>query len=405
MQIIPETILKPEDTVPCFQLTLLLMIFLLLSGGCSNGKQEPAAKKEPPPLSVETITVHKEPVPIQLEYTGKTEAVKRVEVRARVAGTLEKILFTEGDHVEQGQRLFTIEQTAYQAALDQALAKRELDNASLRLAKADVARYRPLVAEDLAPRVTLEQYQAKEAELRAKIKADEAAVREARLNLSYTEITAPIAGAVSRSYVDVGNIVGYGDKTLLTTIVADDPMYAYFNPTEEQFQIMRRYKSKNVLDARVRVPATGSIIKRGPHRGHVDFVDNRIDRMTGTISMRAVVENPKHDLLEGTFVYVDVFVTDKIPFIMVPPRAILEDQQGSFVYTVDANNTAARKNVKRGFEGRLYVQIKDGLADGDRLIISALARVKPGIKVTPQDVSKEKGVKAALNKELPTRGE
>lgn len=209
---------------------LILLLLLFSFCGCRNGQQEQAVKKEAPPLAVETITVHKEPVPIWLEYTGKTEATKRVEIRARVAGALEKIRFTEGDHVRQGQRLFDIEQTAYLAALDQALAGRELDRASLQLALADVARYKPLVAEDLAPRATLEQYQAKAAELRAKIKADEAAIKEARLNLSYTEITAPISGVISRSYVDVGNIVGYGEKTLLTVIVADDPMYAYFVP-------------------------------------------------------------------------------------------------------------------------------------------------------------------------------
>ncbi|HHD57248.1 MAG TPA: efflux RND transporter periplasmic adaptor subunit, partial [Desulfobulbaceae bacterium] len=306
------------------QKALILIILLFCLGGCQNDNRKQTVKKERPPLTVEAIIVHKEPVPIWLEYTGKTQATKRVEIRARVAGTLEKVLFTEGDHVRQGQNLFAIEQTAYRAALDQALAGRELNRASLQLARADVARYLPLVAEDLAPRATLEQYQAKVAELQAKIKADEAAIREAKLNLSYTEITAPIAGVISRSYVDVGNIVGYGEKTLLTTIVADDPMYAYFNPPEEQFQIMRRYKSKDVLDARVRIPATRSLIKRGPYKGHIDFGDNKVDRMTGTISMRAVVENPKHDLLEGTFVYIDVFVSDKVPFFMIPPGAILE---------------------------------------------------------------------------------
>ncbi len=387
------------------QNVLIVMVLLFSCYGCRNGQQEQVVKKEVPPLRVETITVHKEPIPIWLEYTGKTEATKRVEIRARIAGTLEKILFTEGNQVTKGQKLFEIEQTAYLAALDQTLAKRELDRASLQLARADVARYRPLVAEDLAPRATLEQYLAKAAELRAKIKADEAAIREARLNLSYTEITAPITGVISRSYVDVGNIVGYGEKTLLTTIVADDPMYAYFNPAEEQFQIMRQYKSKDVLDARVRVPTTRSIIKRGPYKGHVDFGDNRVDRMTGTISMRAVVENPKHDLLEGTFVYIDVFVTDKIPFIMVPPQAILEDQQGSFIYTVGENSTAKRINVSRGFEGRLYVQIKEGLSDGARIIISGLSRIKPGTKVAAKDVTAEKGILAVMKKQQMTPGE
>lgn len=382
----------------------LIIILLFNLFGCRNEQQE-QVPKEAVPLAVEYLTIHNEPIPIWLEYTGKTEATKRVEVRARIAGALEKVLFTEGDQVTKGQKLFAIEQTAYQAALDQALARRELDRASLQLARADVARYQPLVAEDLAPRATLEQYQAKAAELRAKIKADEAAIREAKLNLSYTKITAPITGVISRSYVDAGNIVGYGEKTLLTTIVADDPMYAYFNPPEEQFQVMRRYKSRDVLDARVRVPATRSIIKRGPYKGHVDFGDNRVDRMSGTISMRAVVENPKHDLLEGTFVYVDVFVTDKIPFFMVPPRAILEDQQGSFVYTINEKNTAKRINVKRGFEGRLYVQIKEGLTDGDRLIISALARIKPGTRLAPRDVTADKGIMAAMKEQQMTPGE
>lgn len=115
--------------------------------------------------------------------------------------------------------------------------------------------------------------------------------------------------------------------------------------------------------------------------------------------MRAVVENPDHDLLEGTFVYVDVFVTDKIPFFMLPPRAILEDQQGSFVYAVDEKSTTKRINIKRGFEGRLYVQVKDGLTDGDKIIISALARVKPGIRVKATDVTAEKGIMAVMKKE------
>jgi RND family efflux transporter MFP subunit len=384
-----------------------LVLFLLLPGlcGCLNEKQKQAPKKEAPPLAVETITIHKQPVPIWLEYTGKTEATKRVEVRARVAGTLEKVLFTEGDQVEQGQKLFAIEKASYQAALDQALARRELDRASLRLALADVARYKPLVAEDLAPRATLEQYQAKAAELQAKIKADEAAIREAGINLSYTEIKAPITGVISRSYVDVGNIVGFGENTLLTTIVADDPMYAYFNPPEEQAQFMHQYRSKDILDARVRIPATRSVIKRGPYKGHVDFGDNKVDRMTGTINMRAVVENPKHDLLEGTFVYVDVFVTDQVPFFMVPPRAILEDQQGSFVYTVDDGNVAKRINVSRGFEGRLYVQIKEGLSDGAQIIISGLSRIKPDIKVAAKDVTAEKGIPAVMKKQQMTPGE
>lgn len=379
---------------------VLASLTVLFIQGCSEEKkndQIPQQAKEIPPLPVEVITVNKESVPIWLEYTGKTEATKRIEVRARVAGRLENVLFTEGDLVEKDQKLFEIEKYSYEAALDQAKAKLERDQASLELAKADVKRYIPLVEKGLAPRATLEQYEARKNELIATIKADEATIREAELNLSYTEVTAPISGKISRLHVDVGNIVGYGEKTLLTTIVADDPMYAYFNPTEEEFQIMRQYRATENMEARVRVSgAKEKMIKRSLFKGHVDFGDNRVDRMTGTITMRAVVGNADHTLLEGTFVYVDVFVTDKGSFFMVPPSVVMEDQRGSFVYLADGNNRAVRADIKRGFEGRYFLIVPEGIEDGDRVIVSALPKLKPDIKVAPQDVTDSKGVMAVM---------
>jgi len=190
------------------KLLCLLLAVSLFAGGCSEDKKEAAPEvKEPPPLPVETITVSKKQVPIWIEYTGKTEATKRVEVRARVAGRLDQVTFQEGDYVEKGALLFVIEKDKYQSELEQARSKRERDLATLELARKDVERYKPLVAEDLAPRVTLEQYEARVAELEATVKADEAAIRDAELNLSYTDVVAPISGRVSRKLVDVGNIV------------------------------------------------------------------------------------------------------------------------------------------------------------------------------------------------------
>ncbi|MEA3348181.1 MAG: efflux RND transporter periplasmic adaptor subunit [Pseudomonadota bacterium] len=294
-------------------------------------KQKEAQTPKKPALPVEVIVVKKEPVPIWLEFTGKTEASKRVEVRARVTGVLENVLFQEGSLVEEGEPLFKIEKETYLDDLEQAQAKRERDQATLDLAEANVKRFEPLVAEGLAPRLTLEEYQAKRNELIALVKADEAGIRNARLHLSYTTVRAPISGRISRLNVDIGNLVGFGEKTLLTTMVSDDPIYAYFHPSEEEFQIMLKMSSKEVLDARVRVPSQLKIIERKPLKGQVNFTDNRIDSMTGTITMRATVANPEHKLLEGTFVYADIFVTDQISFLMVPPNVVLEDQQGSDV--------------------------------------------------------------------------
>lgn len=378
--------------------------FFLL-GSCSSDKEEIKVQKDHeskaaqpvPALPVEVITVTLDHVPIWIEYTGKTVASQRVEVRARVSGKLEKVLFQEGDVVQKGQHLFVIEKATYEAAVDQAKAKLESDRASLSLAKADVERYKPLVSEGLAPRVTLEQNEARVAELNAAIKADLAALQDSQLILSYTDVNAPISGRISRKNIDVGNLVGFNEKTLLTTIVADDPMHAYFSPNEEQYQIVEQYKSKDKLDARVTVPSNKkNLLKRSPFRGFVDFKDNRVDSMTGTISMRATVPNPERKLLEGTFVYVDLFVTDKPTLLMINPAVIQEDQRGSFVYIVDENSKAKRVDIKRGFETRHYAMITDGLEGGEKIINNGLAKIRPGTKVTTSDVTDTKGVMAIL---------
>ena len=387
-------------TAYCKFITLSLGLCITLSGCSSDKKAEQQPPQAPPPLTVETIIVKKEPVPIWLEYTGKTEATQRIDVRARVSGTLEQVLFKDGEAVSKGQKLFTIEKATYQAAVDQAKAKLEHDQASLSLAKTDVERYTPLVAKDLAPRATLDQYKAKVNELQAILKSDRAAIREAELTLSYTDVLAPASGRASRRQVDIGNIVGYGEQTLLTTIIFDDPMYAYFNPSEEDFQIMRQHKSGQVMKAKIRIPDTRSnLIQREAYDGEVDFGDNRVDRMTGTITMRAIVPNKEHDLLEGTFVYVNVFVTDQASFLMVPPGIVLEDQQGSFVYVVDENGKAERRNITRGFESRLYLAVKKGLEDGSQIIISGLQKVSSGRKVTAKDVTGTKGVQAVMKQQ------
>lgn len=385
----------------------LFIVASLFIGGCSEEKKEAAPEvKEVPALPVETVTVNKERVPIWLRYTGKTEATKRVEVRARVAGRLDQVLFQEGDYIEKGSILFVIEKDKYQAELDQARARRERDLATLDLARKDVERYKPLVAEDLAPRVTLEQYEARVAELLATIKAAEGAIRDAELNLSYTDVVAPISGRASRTQVDVGNIVGYNDQTVLTTIVSDDPMFAYFNPTESQFQVMREYKSQDQMDAQVTIPGNiEGLLERANLKGKVSFTDNRIDRNTGTITMRAEVANPDHTILEGTFVYVEVMVTDQAAFMMVPPVAVQEDQQGSFVFVVGEDQTAKRVDIKTGYESRHYLVVVDGLMGGEQVLISGFARLQSGVKLAPTDVTGTKGVLAELEKEgmLPAK--
>lgn len=189
---------------------------LMLLSGCTEEKK--ATKRQVlPPLTVETVTVHQKLMPIWIQYTGMTKATSDQEIRARVSGRLQKIYFKDGDQVKKGDKLFLIEQSQYKSNLQSAKAKKRQDEAALALAKTNVERYKPLVKDGLAPRATLEQYEARYGELLAAIGGDDAAIQNAELELSYTVITAPVSGQVSARRVDVGNLVGYGESTVLTT--------------------------------------------------------------------------------------------------------------------------------------------------------------------------------------------
>jgi len=378
--------------------SIVLSVSLLFLSGCGK-EEEKAAVKAPPPLAVNTVTVNRKQFPLWVQFTGMTKAVSDQEIRARVSGRLEKRYFEDGAYVKKGDKLFLIEPAQYQSNLDAARSKKMRDEAALALARADVKRYQPLVKEGLAARSTLEQYEAKRDSLLAAISADEAAIRNAELELSYTLITAPISGQVSSRKVDVGNLVGYGESTILTTIVQTDQIYAYFSPPEKYVQKIYRYKSRENLPAFIEVRGQGDdIFKRKRLNGFVDFSNNKVDPLTSTVTMRATINNEEHSLYPGTFVYVNVFITDQFNFTMVPPQAILEDQLGKFVYTVDTNNTAKRTAVKPVISARYYVSVSKGLKDGDKVLISGLVKVKEGRSLTPKDVTETEGVEAIMIK-------
>ncbi len=380
-------------------LNSVLFLTLILFSGCSQEKQV-EKKKLMPPLKVNTITVKKEPIPIWKQYTGRTKASSEQEVRARVVGVLKKIYFKDGATIKKGQRLFMIEQDAYIASRDAAKAKKAQDEASLKLANADVARYKPLVEEGLAPRATLEQYQAQQAALKATIAGDIAEIKKAELELSYTMVRAPISGKVSARYVDVGNLVGHGEATLLTTIVSINPIYAYFSPSQDDARLFAKHRNKDKPDAFIEVQGSMETFRLN---GFVDFANNRVDSLTSTINMRATIDNAEGKVLPGTFVYLNLFINDKYKFLMIPPEVIFSDQLGKFVYIVDGESKVKRVDIKTSYSTKYYVSVNDGLKDGDRVIVSALVKLKQGHKVTPSDVTETQGILAILknNKLIP----
>jgi len=360
------------------KLNLLLLSTLVLYTACSDEKQI-QRPKELPVLRVNIITVKKEAVPIWKQYTGTTKASSDQEVRARVSGVLRKIYFKDGTIVKKGQKLFMIDQAEYIAARDAARAQKAQDEASLALAEADVKRYEPLVA-------TLEQYQAQRASLKAAIAGDTARIRQTQLELGYTMVRAPISGRVSARRVDIGNLVGQGEATLLTTIMKIDPIYAYFSPSQNDVRMFQKYKNEERSDAFIEIQGSMGTIRLN---GYVDFSNNTVDSLTSTISMRAI---------PGTFVYVNIFINDKYKFLMIPPEVVFNDQLGSFVYIVDENNKIKRVDIQTGYSSKYYISVKSGLKDGDKLIVSSLVKLKTGRSVIATDVSDTQGIKAVLSK-------
>ena len=373
----------------------LLAFGALFILGCEQ-HQEQKAPPKPKPLPVKTITVTKEKYPLWLHYTGKTKASNEQDVRARVSGRLEKIFFKDGATVKKGEPLFLIEQAPYKAKLDAALAAKARDEATLKLTLADVARYKPLVEEGLAPRATLEQYEARRDELAAQIEADKAKIADAKLQLGYTKVVAPIAGRISARRVDVGNLVGYGESTLLTKIVRSDPLYAYFAPSEADMQFIYKNRSKELLDAYIEVGGGNEDVTKRLD-GTLDFADNTVDPMTSTVTMRSKIHNPKHTILPGTFVYVHIFVTDNFDLILIPPQTILEDQLGKFVY-VAKDGKAVKKVIETGYTTRYYTVVKSGLEAGEKLVVNGFMKLREGMRLQPTDVSESEGIRAIMQK-------
>jgi RND family efflux transporter MFP subunit len=375
---------------------ITLSVSLLLLSGCGE-EQKPNTPKAPPPLNVETVTVQKKEFPLWVQFTGTTKAVSDQEIRARVSGRLEKRFFEDGAQVQKGDKLFLIEQSQYKSNLDEANSRKAKNEAALVLAKADVKRYEPLVKEGLAAKSTLEQYEAQRDALYASISADEAAIQNATLELSYTTILAPISGQIGARKVDVGNLVGYSESTLLATIVQTDKIYTYFSPSEKNAQKIYKFKSRDKLPAFIEVRGQGKdIFKRKRLDGFVDFTNNTVDPLTSTVSMRATIENKDKTVYPGTFVYINVFITDKYEFVMVPPQAILEDQLGKFVYTVDENSVAKRTSIEPGLSARYYSAIHKGLKSKDKVVISGLVKIQNGRKLAATDMTDTKGVEAVL---------
>jgi RND family efflux transporter MFP subunit len=379
--------LKPKSLLPVANACALVMILALGLVGCSDaGKQA----GPPPP----TVTVAK-PVQRSLvdfdEYVGRFIAVDAVEVRARVSGYLDQVHFQDGQIVKQGDLLFTVDKRPFQTSLDQAKANLAQARANLAFTDADLARAQQLVTNKTITEQTFEQRTQAKRVAEASVAAQEAAVRQATLDLDFTELRAPVAGRIGDRRVSPGNLVTGGtggNTTLLATIVSLDPIRFEFTMDEASYLRYERLSGggKDVTGREGSALVGLKLIDEQDfgHPGRMDFVDNTIDRSTGTIRGRAVFANAKTLFTPGMFGRVRVPGSPTYVALLVPDAAIGTEQVKKFVLVVDGENVVRQKYVTLGQSVEQLRVIKDGLQPDDVVIVNGLMRARPGQKVTPQ---------------------
>ncbi len=373
-------------------LLLLIGILLLLPLSCKK-KENKYAPPPPPKVSVAPPKV--QDVTIYLYMTGRMAAINKVDIVARVRGYLEKIYFKDGDIVKKGQLLFSIDPREYLAALHMAEADLLNAKSSLNFAKNDLERREKAYRKKAVSELDYLRAKAEYEKAKAAVAAAKAKVEEAKLNLSYTKITSPITGKASRHLVDVGNLVGATGATVLTTIVSLNPIYAYFNVNERDVARYLRSKADEakggkMVPRKVMPVDLGLATEEGyPHKGNLDYVDNRIDPNTGTLQARAVFPNDNLTLLPGFFSRIRIPDRVEKNALLVPERAIGMDQVGRYVFVVGEGDKVERRDIKIGsLVGTLRV-VEKGLKKEDRVIVEGILRVRPGIKVQPVPVKLE----------------
>lgn len=368
-------------------LAVLAALGLLL--GCEQKNQYVA-----PPLP--TVTVSR---PLQkevleyLEFTGTTQSIASVDVRARVQGVLQNIYFQDGGMVKKGDLLCIIEPSSYKAAVDKAAADLESKKAQLEKAEIEYQRNQRLYKENAASERDLVNSKAARDSAKAAVAISEAALDDAKISLGYTTVYAPLSGRIARRQVDVGNLVGAGEYTLLTTIKQYDPMYVYFTLNEHQLLKLRKMQRKGkgqVNEEKLSdIPLYLGLANEDgfPHEGRLDYADLGVDPGTGTILMRGIFPNPPpYVILPGLFARIRLPIGKTDNALLVSERALGSDQLGDYLLLVNSENVVEHRTVKTGTLVDGMRVVTEGLKSDEWVVVNGLQRARPGAKVNPSRV-------------------
>ncbi|TCZ64849.1 efflux RND transporter periplasmic adaptor subunit [Roseicella aquatilis] len=341
------------------------------------------AQQAPPPPVLVVRAAMRDITP-QAEFTGRVRAVDRVEIRARVGGILGERRFADGQDVTEGAVLFTIDPAPYEAVTQQRKAAIDAAEATLEVAAAQYERAQELWRTRSIPEATLDQRRGDQRRARADLALARAALREAELNLSYTRITAPMAGQIGPAAISPGNLVG-PESGPLAVLVRQDPMHVAFSIGQRQMVEARRQAARGLADVRVRLllPDGSSYAEAG----RLDFGGVQADARTDSVPLRAVFPNPGRMLLDGMGVRVVLELAKPQQALLIPQSALLADQQGSYVFVVEPGNRAAIRRVRTEARRDGTAVVLDGLVAGDVVIAEGQTRIRPGAPVTPRPLS------------------
>ena len=367
--------------IPC----ALVCAFVLSVAGCKKPESAPPPGAGMPPPEVAVVVAQPRDIPVSYEYVGQIAGVREVEVRSRVSGILEKWNFIEGATVKAGQSLFVIDAAPFRAALEKAQADLATVEARHAQAERQVARLKPLFDEKMITQQAYDDAVSAEQIAAASVKSAKATVTEARLNLSYTRVEAPISGITSRAVKSEGSLV-QEQQTLLTSISQIDTVHVVFSFTEAEHLKFSRASADGALklpkDGKFDVTLRLSDNSEYTHKGKVDFTDVRVDSATGTIEARAPMPNPQHLLRPGQFVRVKLGGALRSVAIAIPQRAVLEGPAGKIVMTVNAKGLVEPRPVQVGDWSEDEWVIDSGLAAGDKVIVDGVVKAQPGSPVS-----------------------
>ncbi len=381
------------------------LLVLLLIAAC----EEPNTYVPPPPPKVTVATPMVTEVTDYLEFTGTTRASAYAEVPARVPGVLQRMHFEPGVRVEAGDLLFEIDPLEYEAQVQVAEASLEQAKARLLQMRQDLARAQELLKTGNIPRARYDEAVANYRAAQADVKSADATLAQARINLGYTKVIAPISGRVGRNFVDVGNLVGQGEATILTDITAYDPMHVYFDLNERDLlRILTQMREEAAQQGRTADSGDKTFFvemglaneEGSPHQGVVDYSASGVDPETGTLQIRGEFRNEGRPppILPGLFARVRVPVATRADMPLVTERAIGFDQTGAFVLVVVSDNVVEKRNVQLGQLVNGLRVIEDGLGDEEPVVVRGVQRARPGAPVEPEKVDMATLTASALKK-------